>query len=1073
MTRRWNKIIAQIVLMMMVFSAVSLPVSNSVQAEPLVTTEANLGVIPENTLRVHYHREDHNFQEMGLWLWGDVATSSGDAGEWPIGATAFNENQLTAYGAYVDINLREDANKVSFIVLNMSSEAKEANEKVVLITTPEINEVWIKEGSDEVFLWEPVFIPENTIRIHYQRADKDYNNWGLWMWDEIETPSDAVGSWPTGASAFSDAQVDKQGAYLDVKLKDKADKISFLVINRTDGAKDGAERSFAQLREYNHLFIKEGNPAVYTTPYVTAVEDSKANFPEWAKDSTLYEVNVRQFTPEGTFKAFEEHLPRLKKLGVEILWFMPIHPISEKNRIGSLGSYYAVNDYQAVNPEFGTLEDFRSLVDTAHNMGFKVMLDWVANHTGWDHQWLENDGWHTTDSEGKIVIPGGTDWQDVADLNFDNGDMRNAMIESMEYWVREFNVDGFRADYAAGVPQDFWETARIELDKIKPVYMLAEDDTQYGLLSEAFNSNYGWELFYDIMKGISSGEKGPKDIKSYIERSMQLYPKGSYPMNFITNHDTNSWEGTTSEMFGEAEKTMAVLSFTLPGMPLIYSGQEVGLDKRLAFFDKDEINWDDLSMQPFYEKLIHLKKRNAALWNGSEGGDVHFLPTNNPHVLAFEREKNGSKVVSVLNLSAENVSAAVNADSSAGTYVSYLDNTTFDFNQEQIFDLAPWEYQIFTNITEDNTLPNPEPITEPNNGSNTGNVTVPNVAKTKGSVTFNADSLKNGSSDTVTLTVDADTEQVLLPIQAAELMGKKSITIEFNKVSIELPSEVLLEAQSLASGVPEDQAHISLSVVPLKEALEEALLAVNHNANTHIKMGSAIYEINLSVITEKKGSKSLTSFTKPITIAFKVDDGLNRDLAGVYFIGDNQKLEYAGGERVEGVMRVRVEHFSKYAVLEYDRIFHDVSALHGASLAIKSLAAKQIINGTTDITFEPSKKITRAEFSAMLVRSINIKAAGSSRFSDVSGDEWYARAITAAAEAGIINGRSEGIFAPKALITRQEMDIMIQRAYVFKNGNKEATGIVPMNSNVGEGFERKSLSTRAEAAQAIYSLLNN
>jgi glycosidase len=171
------------------------------------------------------------------------------------------------------------------------------------------------------------------------------------------------------------------------------------------------------------------NPGVYTTADSVTVEDSKADF------------------------------PRLNELGVEILWFMPIHPISEKNRVGSLGSYYAVDDYQVVNPEFGSIEDFESLVDTAHEMGFKVVLDWVANHTGWDNEWTENEGWYTTDTEGNIVIPQGTNWRDVANLNFGNADMRNAMIGAMKYWVRELDVDGFRADYAAGVPQDFWETA--------------------------------------------------------------------------------------------------------------------------------------------------------------------------------------------------------------------------------------------------------------------------------------------------------------------------------------------------------------------------------------------------------------------------------------------------------------------------------------------------------------------------------------------------------------------------------------------------------------------------------------
>lgn len=536
-------------------------------------------------------------------------------------------------------------------------------------------------------------IPEDHIRIHYQRMDGAYDNFGLWLWDDVEAPSETVGSWPTGAAAYSSSNVDQHGAYLDVKLTDDAEKISFIVVNRNTGEKDGAERTFARLNEYDHIFLKEGNPAVLTSPYAEEVEESRANFPEWSKDSTIYEVNIRQYTPEGTFEAFEAHLPALKDLGVEILWIMPIHPISSEKRLGTLGSYYAAADFKAVNPEFGTMGDFKRLVDTAHDMGFKVVLDWVANHTGWDHVWIDNTSWYVTDDQGNIQSPEG--WSDVAELNYDNAEMRAAMIDAMKFWVRAADIDGFRADHAAGVPQDFWEEAREELETIKPVFMLAEDDTQFGLLNEAFHANYGWDLFYNVLKGIPTGDKGPQDIKNYVQRINQLYPKGSYPMNFITNHDTNSWEGTTSEMFGEAEKAIAALSFTLPGMPMIYSGQEVGLDKRLQFFEKDEIDWtDSRNLRSFYTSLVQMKKQNPALYNGSEGGDVQFLDTSDPTILAFQREKDGNRVISVFNLSSETVSGTVYMDAS---YTSVLEESELILESEQTFTLAPWEFHIFSN----------------------------------------------------------------------------------------------------------------------------------------------------------------------------------------------------------------------------------------------------------------------------------------------------------------------------------------------------------------------------------------
>jgi glycosidase len=417
--------------------------------------------------------------------------------------------------------------------------------------------------------------------------------------------------------------------------------------------------------------------------------------PDWADDAVMYEVNIRQYTKEGTFRAFAEHLPRLQELGVDILWFMPIHPISKTNRLGSLGSYYAVDDYKAVNPEFGTAEDLRSLVDQAHEMGFKVILDLVANHTGWDHAWTANAGWHTTDEAGNIIHPAGTDWQDVADLNFANEEMQAAMVDAMRYWVEEFDIDGYRADYASGVPTPFWEKARAELETIKPVYMLAEDDQQIGLLSRAFNANYGWQL-YNRMNRIAKGLGNAEQIRLYAERLADSYPAGTYPLNFTSNHDENSWTGTEYERLGDAAKTMAALSFTLPGMPLIYSGQEAGLDRRLLFFDKDEIRWDDLSMQSFYQSLVTLKHDNQALWNGQAGGPYRTLQSGDDRILAFERTKDDNTVVVIMNLSAEPAETTVATGASAGRYASYPEGVDVELQAQHTVALEPWEYAIYT-----------------------------------------------------------------------------------------------------------------------------------------------------------------------------------------------------------------------------------------------------------------------------------------------------------------------------------------------------------------------------------------
>ena len=416
---------------------------------------------------------------------------------------------------------------------------------------------------------------------------------------------------------------------------------------------------------------------------------------EWLNDAVLYEVNIRQYTPEGTFNAFAESLPRLKELGVDILWIMPIHPISEVNRKGSLGSYYAVKDYKGINPEFGTMDDFKDLVNEAHNMGFKVIIDWVANHTGWDNQWIyDNPEWYTTDSTGTIISPD-PDWSDIADLNFDVQPMRHAMIEAMDYWLTEADIDGFRCDVAWGVPQDFWEEARASLDSIKPVYMLAEDEDHPGLLEKAFESNYAWELHH-IMNEVARGNKTAKDIKSYFENMDDKYAANSFPMQFITNHDENSWSGTIDERMGEAGDAFAVFSFTVPGIPLIYSGQEAGLDKRLEFFEKDEIDWSDFSNEAFYEKLIDLKTDNPALWNGAEGGNVKFLKTSDEDkLLVYERVKDENKVLVVMNLSDELIVQYFEFDVQQ-EMVDWLDEERLLVDEGKVnIELHPWEYKVY------------------------------------------------------------------------------------------------------------------------------------------------------------------------------------------------------------------------------------------------------------------------------------------------------------------------------------------------------------------------------------------
>ncbi len=416
--------------------------------------------------------------------------------------------------------------------------------------------------------------------------------------------------------------------------------------------------------------------------------------PEWNRSANIYEVNIRQYSPEGTFAAFQEHLPRLKELGVDILWLMPIHPVGEKNRKGKLGSYYAVKDYVAVNPEFGTIDEFKELVSKAHELGFKVILDWVANHTAWDNAWItKHPEWYSADSAGNMLSP--FDWTDVADLNYDNMELRTAMISAMKFWITETDIDGYRCDVAGMVPTDFWEQARKELDQIKPVFMLAEAE-QPDLHIYAFDMTYAWELHH-LFNNIAKGEKQAMDLVNYFLKQDTLYPADAYRMNFITNHDENSWNGTEMTRMGDAVKTMAVLSYTLPGMPLLYSGQEVGMNKMLRFFEKDTIYWDNNSSLPiFYSQLNNLKKNNSALWNGKAGGTFHPLQTSSqPAVFAYVREKEESKILVLTNLSDAAVTVKISDKLLAGEYTELFTGDEKTFGKKLTIDLTPWQYFVF------------------------------------------------------------------------------------------------------------------------------------------------------------------------------------------------------------------------------------------------------------------------------------------------------------------------------------------------------------------------------------------
>ena len=448
----------------------------------------------------------------------------------------------------------------------------------------------------------------------------------------------------------------------------------------------------------------------------TNVESSKLQYKPISdvvlETAVIYEANIRQYSESGTFTDFTKDIPNLKQLGVKVIWLMPIFPISETKRKATggefasliedeterekmLGSYYAVTDFTKVNPEFGTLEDFRALIKTAHENDIYVILDWVPNHTGWDHTWLKtNPEYYTQNEVGDVIDPINPDtgeswgWQDVADLNYDNKEMRAEMIEDMLFWITQENIDGFRCDVASAVPLDFWKDAIAKLRAEKEIFMLAESG-EANLVEgmELFDMAYGWDRHH-VFNEMAKSDDAVNLWKESIKRDTNLYEADDIIMTFVTNHDENSWNGTVRERMGDAAELLTALSFVVPGMPLIYSGQEYDLDHRLLFFEKDQIPSGKAVMWPLLEKLGQLKNTNPALNGGKNPATYTDIETANSKVLVFSREKNNHKIVFIGNFSGEKQTLE-NPSMGALDYDSELKIN------DKILTLEPWGFRIF------------------------------------------------------------------------------------------------------------------------------------------------------------------------------------------------------------------------------------------------------------------------------------------------------------------------------------------------------------------------------------------
>lgn len=416
--------------------------------------------------------------------------------------------------------------------------------------------------------------------------------------------------------------------------------------------------------------------------------------PEWSKNSVIYEVNIRQYTPEGTFNAFAAHLPRLKDLGVDVLWLMPVNPIGILNRKEPLGSYYSVRDYLTVNPEFGNLEDFRNLAAKAHELGFHVIMDWVPNHSSWDNKLtVEHPDWYVKDSTGNFIPPIGFDWTDVIQFDWSNKELQDYMLNALKFWVN-LGVDGFRVDHPDLTPYEFWGRVKEELTKIRPVLMVAENEGQTDFMKKGFDMSYAWELHH-LMNGIAQGKDSVKSLTRYYKKEWSVFPQNVYRMVFLDNHDENSWNGTINSRLGNAQKAFAVFIFTTQGVPLLYNGQEDCLDKSLRFFERDTIKWDTCRLTQFYKDLISLKKQNLALSNGEFGAKMEILKTSKDNrVFCYSRIKDGNSVLVFLNLSRKAVAVKPVLEGLDGDYTDYFAGTKSSVPLGDSLRMEPWGYKV-------------------------------------------------------------------------------------------------------------------------------------------------------------------------------------------------------------------------------------------------------------------------------------------------------------------------------------------------------------------------------------------
>ena len=408
----------------------------------------------------------------------------------------------------------------------------------------------------------------------------------------------------------------------------------------------------------------------------------------------IYEINVRNYSAAGNFAGVEKDLPRLKDLGIDILWLMPIHPIGVLNRQGTLGSPYAVKDYKSINPDLGTAADLTSLIQAAHKDGMEVWLDWVGNHTAWDHPWVQQHLDYYAERNGQRPYSP-ENWTDVVQLDYNNSNLRVAMIDALKYWVSEFNIDGYRCDAATFIPVSFWKEARQQVDAVKPITWLCEGDN--AAYMEAFDYDYAWS-FNTALNNLGSNT----DVSKLVAACNLLVGNPDYAkkgrMIYLTNHDLNAYDGTEISRYGNNVLPLTVLYFTVYDMPLIYNGQEIGWNTSMNLFDASPIDWQQGNMRYYklFKKLTQLKRTQPALESGLNRVHLSRYTTNHDDkVFVYSKTKGNSEVLVMLNFSNNPVRFKLSSYSPNGAFYNFLSGERQTFSTTDPITLEANGYAIY------------------------------------------------------------------------------------------------------------------------------------------------------------------------------------------------------------------------------------------------------------------------------------------------------------------------------------------------------------------------------------------